>query len=162
MHRSPHLAARRRPSAAARGGFTLMELLLVMAILVILLGLVAPRFLNTQKKANINAAKAQIGLFKSPLEMFALDMNGYPTTEQGLMALRQAPSDLKNETQWKGPYLDREIPLDPWGNAYQYEYPPTRQEDDVPDIWSLGPDGQDGTEDDIGNWSEESTEGGAR
>jgi len=133
-------------------GFTLMELLLVMAILVILLGLVAPRFLNTQKKANVNAAKSQIGLFKSPLEMYALDMNGYPTTEQGLAALGETPSELENPNQWQGPYLDSDIPQDPWGHDYQYEYPPTHNERDFPDIWSLGPDGEEGTDDDIGNW----------
>lgn len=146
---------RHRPDRAA---FTLMELLLVMAILVILLGLVAPRFMNTQKKANVNAAKSQIGLFKSPLEMYALDMNSYPTTEQGLEALVEEPSDLENPEQWQGPYLDSSIPTDPWSHDYQYEYPPSRKTTDFPDIWSLGPDGEDGSEDDIGNWSEEEGE----
>lgn len=138
-----------------RGGFTLMELLLVMAILVILLGLVAPRFMGTQQKANVNAAKSQIGLFKTPLETFALDMNTYPTTDQGLAALSDPPSDLENPDQWKGPYLDSDVPPDPWGREYQYEYPPSRNNRDFPDIWSLGPDGEDGTEDDIGNWPED-------
>lgn len=140
---------------SARAGFTLMELLLVMAILVILLGLVAPRFLGTQKKANINAAKAQIGLFKSPLEMYALDLNGYPTTEQGLAALVEAPGDLEDPTKWKNPYLNSAIPQDPWGHDYQYASPPTRNKNGFPDIWSLGPDGEEGTEDDIGNWDGE-------
>lgn len=139
--------------SAARAGFTLMELLLVMAILVILLGLVAPRFLGTQQKANINAAKAQIGLFKTPLENYALDLNGYPTTEQGLAALVEAPSDLEDANRWKGAYLDSSIPKDPWGHDYQYENPPTRNKNGFPDIWSMGPDGEEGTDDDIGNWS---------
>ena len=138
-----------------REGFTLMELLLVMAILVILLGLVAPRFLGTQQKANINAAKSQIGLFKSPLEMYALDLNNYPATEFGLQSLAEAPADMENPNRWKGPYLDSHIPKDPWGNDYQYEYPPTHEERDFPDIWSLGPDGEEGTEDDIVNWTTE-------
>ena len=151
---------KRNRTTRRRRAFTLMELLLVMAILVILLGLVAPRFLGTQKKANVNAAKSQIGLFKSPLEMYALDMNGYPTTEQGLKALIEAPDDLESPNQWQGPYLDSDIPKDPWGHEYQYEYPPSRNERDFPDIWSLGPDGEDGTDDDIGNWptSEEQEE----
>jgi len=148
-----------RNKRSRRRGFTLMELLLVMAILVILLGLVAPRFLGTQKKANVNAAKSQIGLFKSPLEMFALDMNSYPTTDQGLSSLLEAPEDLENTSQWQGPYLDSDVPQDPWGRDYQYEYPPTRQERDFPDIWSVGPDGEDGTEDDIGNWPTEGEDG---
>jgi len=131
-----------------------MELLLVMAILVILLGLVAPRFMGTQKKANINAAKAQIGLFKAPLESFALDLNTYPTTEQGLQALVEEPEDPDAATRWQGKYLDAEIPQDPWGNDYQYAFPPEHNSD-FPDIWSMGPDGEDGTEDDIVNWKDE-------
>ena len=141
-----------------RSGFTLMELLLVMAILVILLGLVAPRFLGTQQKANASAAKSQIGLFKSPLEMYALDLNDYPPTDQGLAALTEEPSDIANPGRWKGPYLDSGIPKDPWGHDYQYEYPPTHQDRDFPDIWSVGPDGEEGTEDDIKNWSTDEDE----
>lgn len=145
----------RRPSArAARSGFTLMELLLVMAILVILMTLVAPRFMGTQKKANIGAAKSQIGLFKSPLEMYAMDMNTYPTTEQGLAALVEKPAEIENEDQWQGPYLDSDIPKDPWGKDYQYEYPPSHGERDYPNIWSIGPDAEDGSEDDVVNWTE--------
>ena len=149
---------RTKRHARRRSGFTLMELLLVMAILVILLGLVAPRFLGTQKKANINAAKSQIGLFKSPLEMFALDMNTYPSTEFGLQSLSEAPADMENTARWKGPYLDDSVPKDPWGNDFQYEYPSTHEERDFPDIWSLGPDGEEGTEDDIVNWTTEEDE----
>lgn len=151
MTRTNHLRA-------ARAGFTLMELLLVMAILVILLGLVAPRFLGTQKKANINAAKAQVGLFKQPLEMYALDLNGYPSTEQGLAALVEAPGDLEDPAKWKNAYLDSGVPKDPWGHDYQYENPPSRNKNGFPDIWSLGPDGEEGTEDDIGNWNQDGEE----
>lgn len=147
----------RRPENQRRAGFTLMELLLVMAILVILLGLVAPRFINTSKEANISAANSQIGLFRSPLDMYALNMNSFPSTEQGLAALVEAPEDLDDDNRWKGPYVD-EIPQDPWGNDYQYEYPSDRMGDkDFPAIWSLGPDGEDDTEDDIGNWPDEVT-----
>ncbi len=141
-----------------RGGFTLMELLLVMAILVILLGLVVPRFMGTQQKANIGAAESQIGLIKSPLEMYRMDMNAYPSTEAGLEALRKAPEDLEKPERWKGPYLDAAIPKDPWGHPYQYEYPPTHNPaNDFPEIWSLGPDGEENTEDDIVNWTLETT-----
>lgn len=140
-----------------RPGFTLMELLLVMAILVILLGLVAPRFMGTQKKANINAAKSQIGLFKPALDMYATDLNTYPTTEQGLTSLLEVPGDIENPKKWTGPYVDT-LPKDPWGHDYQYAYPPTNNKKDFPDIWSLGPDGEDGTEDDITNWVGESEE----
>ncbi len=146
--------ARTSRTSSARRGFTLMELLLVMAILVILLGLVAPRFLNTQKKANIGAAKSQIGLFKSPLETFAMDLGGYPSTEQGLAALVEQAGEGEEDKRWNGPYLD-ELPKDPWGHDYQYEYPATRSKRDFPEIWSYGPDGEDGTEDDIVNWTTE-------
>lgn len=147
---------RQRRRTPTRAGFTLMELLLVMAILVILLGLVAPRFLGTQKKANESAARSQIGLLKGPLENYALDMNNYPSTEEGLVALVEAPSDSERPERWAGPYLDEtSIPTDPWGNEFQYEYPPSHNEVDQPDIWSIGPDGEDGTDDDITNWSEE-------
>lgn len=139
-----------------RAAFTLMELLLVMAILVILLGLVAPRFMGTQKKANINAAKSQIGLFKPALDMYATDLNTYPTTEQGLLSLVEVPGEIENPKKWTGPYVDN-LPKDPWGHDYQYAYPPTNGKKDFPDIWSLGPDGEDGTEDDIQNWAEEGT-----
>ncbi len=137
-----------------RSGFTLIELLLVMAILVILLGLVAPRFINTAKEANISAARSQIGLFKGPLDMYVLNMNSYPTTEQGLQALVEAPEDLEDESRWKSVDMD-EIPKDPWGHEYQYEYPSDRMgKKDFPAVWSLGPDGEDETDDDIVNWSE--------
>lgn len=142
----------------ARSGFTLMELMLVMAILVILIGLVAPRFMGAQEGANISSAQTQIGLFKSSLDMYRLHLNSYPTTEQGLAAMIEEPADLTTPDRWQGPYLDSEIPIDPWGNEYQYEYPPTRNTKDFPDIWSLGPDGEDGTDDDIGNWPDEDRE----
>lgn len=150
---------KRRPNRRqARGGFTLMELMLVMAILVILIGLVAPRFMGAQEGANISSAKTQIGLFKSSLDMYRLHLNTYPTTEQGLVAMIEEPADSEIPDRWQGPYLDSDIPIDPWGHEYQYEYPPSRNTKDFPDIWSLGPDGEDGTDDDIGNWPDEDRE----
>lgn len=140
----------------SRAGFTLMELLLVMAILVILLSLVAPRFMNTQSKANIGAAKSQIGLFKTPLLMYQQSLNKFPTTEQGLVALVEAPAELEQPEKWEAQLEN--IPKDPWGHDYQYRYPAEKNTHDFPDIWSLGPDGEDGTDDDIGNWPAE-TEG---
>jgi general secretion pathway protein G len=123
--------------------------------LVILAALVAPRFINTAKEANISAARSQLGLLHGPLDMYALNMNGYPTTEQGLEALVAPPEDLEDEKKWKSVDMD-EIPQDPWDNDYQYEYPSDRMgEKDFPAMWSFGPDGEDDTEDDIGNWPEE-------
>lgn len=143
-----------------RQGFTLIEMLLVLAILVILAGLVGPRILGSQKKADINTTKTQLGMFKTTLEGYALDMKTFPGTEDGLMALLQAPADPDAATKWGGPYVDGvDIPKDPWGNDYQYEYPPSHSERDFPDIWSFGPDGEDGTDDDIVNWPQQSAAG---
>lgn len=155
-----------------RRAFTLVEMLVVLAILVLLVGMVAPRVLKSQKKADINNAKAQIGMFRTCLERYAVDMKDFPTTEQGLAALVQPPDDSaatsvdsfdSGETtglgggsggNWDGPYINQDaIPKDPWGNDYQYEYPPTHGAGEYPDIWSFGPDGEDGTEDDIVSWS---------
>jgi general secretion pathway protein G len=139
----------RRP----RRGFTLVEMLVVLAILVLLVSMVVPRILGSQKKANINAAKTQIGMLKASLERYVIDCKKYPTTEQGLAALVQKPADLSEKSAWDGPYVNGEIPKDPWGNEYQYEYPPTRGKGDTPDIWSYGPDEEDNTEDDICSWT---------
>jgi len=146
-----------------REGFTLIEMLLVLAILVILAGLVGPRILGSQKKADINTTRAQIGGLKMSLEHYALEMKTFPSTEDGLQALIKEPSDPDDADRWGGPYLDADqMPQDPWGHEYQYEYPPSHSERDFPDIWSFGPDGEDGTDDDIVNWKEESeTEEGA-
>jgi general secretion pathway protein G len=139
----------RRP----RGGFTLVEMLVVLAILVLLVSMVVPRIIGSQKKADINAAKTQIGMYKAALERYALDCKKYPASEQGLTALVSKPSDLSENAAWDGPYVSDEIGRDPWGNEYQYKYPPEKGSSDNPDIWSFGPDGEDNTEDDICSWS---------
>jgi general secretion pathway protein G len=169
MKATIHSTSRQRvtTSAGLRSGFTLTELLIVMAILVLLVSLVGPRVLGTKKKADINSTRTQIGLFETSLERYAIDMNVFPSTEESLQALIKPPmgeesgaEEEKVATKWDGPYLRKsEIPLDPWGNEYQYEYPPTHGTDDMPDIWSFGPDGEDGTEDDIVSWT--TTEGGS-
>ena len=84
-----------------------------------------------------------------------MNVGDYPATDIGLQGLREAPSDLDDPDKWEGPYLSKAIPNDPWGQPYQYEYPGGHDEG-MPDIWSMGPDMVDGTEDDVGNWSEES------
>jgi len=161
-----------------RHGFTLIEMLVVLAIIVLLATMVAPRFFGTQKKANRQKTEADIKIVQAQLERFHFDMKRFPSTEEGLSALVKSPSsgvsseiddgETANETfntrsggssNWAGPYVTRMM-KDPWGNSYQYEYPPTHGVGNEPDIWSFGPDGQDGTEDDIVSWSTSREEGG--
>jgi general secretion pathway protein G len=160
-------------TSAARRGFTLTELLIVMAILVLLVSLIGPRLLGSKQKADVNSVKTQIGMFQAALERYAVDMNRFPSTEEGLAALVTRPgspgsgdssggdggaseagsSDAAGDT-WDGPYLKTEsLPKDPWGNNYAYEFPPTHNKINLPDIWSWGPDGQENTDDDIVSWS---------
>jgi len=134
-----------------RRGFTLIEVLMVLIILVIIASLAFSSYSNARKNAQINAAKAQIGLLKTPLSMFNLNIGMYPTSNQGLQSLRVPPGDLPNQADWQGPYLDTDVPNDPWGRPYLYSSPGRNNPDY--DVWSVGPDGVDGTADDIGNWS---------
>lgn len=146
-----------------RRGFTLMELLVVLAILGLLIAMVAPRVLGTQKKADISNAQNQIGMLKAALERYALDMKDFPSSEDGLQSLVEPPSDEGLAERWDGPYINSEaLPKDPWGNDYQYEYPPQQGKGDYPDIWSMGPDGEDGTGDDIVSWRVDDSESSDR
>jgi general secretion pathway protein G len=104
-----------------------------------------------KEKAKFNATKAQLALFEMPLENYNLDIGVYPSTNQGLEAMRNPPSDLPNHTAWSGPYFKENIPLDPWGRPYNYASP-GRYNPNTYDVWSVGPDGVDGTADDFGNW----------
>jgi general secretion pathway protein G len=148
----------RKMNHARRQAFTLMEVLLVLVILVVLMGFAVPALLGSKKKADIDAAKTQVGLLRPALEKFALDIGTFPSTEQGLEALTKKPEDLEEEKQkeWSGPYISTSsVAKDPWGHKYSYEFPPTHGTGDFPDIWSSGPDGKDGTDDDIVNWNKE-------
>lgn len=137
-------------------GFTLMEVLLVLLILTMLAGLAVNVYSGIKRSADLNAAKAQISLVKAALQNFQFSIGSYPTTAQGLQALRYAPSDLPNPGKWAGPYLDADIGWDPWDNAYQYVSPGIHNPDGF-DFWSYGPDKSNGTDDDIGNWNQEAT-----
>lgn len=143
---------------ALRRGFTLVEMLVVLGILVLLMALVVPRILGTQKQTDISATQIQLKMLRACLQRYALDMKDFPTTEQGLQSLIECPANLDETVaaRWKGPYTDGgELPKDAWGNDFQYEFPPTQGTGDYPDVWSWGPDGQDGTEDDICSWNKE-------
>jgi general secretion pathway protein G len=130
-------------------GFTLIELLMVMVIIGMLAAIVAPRFMGKVGKAKLQATQVQIELFGAALDSYRLDVGRYPTTEQGLVALRIQPDDASN---WDGPYLKKRIPSDPWKNKFVYKSPGDYGEYD---IISYGADGKDGGEDedrDIVSW----------
>lgn len=136
------------PSRRRRRGFTLIELLLVMVIIAVLAALVLPKLTGRVSTAKTDAANSQVkSLFQTALDTYELDNGAFPTTAQGLEALRTKPAEAKN---WKGPYLSGEVPKDPWGNPYIYSCPGTRNKDGF-DLSSMGEDGKEGTEDDIAN-----------
>lgn len=127
-------------------GFTLIELLLVLVILATLAAIVLPRFTGKSQQAKVTAAQTQIGAFKMALDNYEIDNGAYPKSGD-LDALVNAPA---NTPGWKGPYIDN-IPMDPWNNPYTYVYPGKHNTNGY-DLWSNGPDGRSGTDDDITNW----------
>jgi general secretion pathway protein G len=136
---------------ARRRGFTLLEVLLVVAILVALAAFAVPNLLGVQEGANKKQAKTQAYAFSKELRLYQQDTGMFPTNEQGLAALKAPPNPPPKN--WNGPYNTNPGILDPWGMPYNYLYPGTRNGDPrAPDVWSNGPDRQSGTADDIGNW----------
>jgi len=149
--RTPFVRLRHRQRRRRRHrGFTLVELLLVMAILAILAVIVVPKFTGRSQQAKITAAGADIANLEVALDAFEIDCSRYPTTVEGIQVLVEQPSGL---TEWRGPYLKRGVPKDPWHNPYVYVYPGRHNRNGY-DLYSLGPDGQEGGGDDIDNWSE--------
>lgn len=134
---------------ATERGFTLLELLVVLVVLGLLAGLVGPRYFNQLGKSEVKVARAQLeGLVKA-LDIYRLENGHYPSTEQGLQALVVAPGDAP---KWDGPYLQKGVPLDPWGRQYIYRAP---GENGEYDLLSLGKDGQpggDGDNAEITSW----------
>jgi general secretion pathway protein G len=123
----------------AAGGFTLLELLVVIVIIGLLAAYVGPKYFAQLGKSEVTIAKAQIEAFEKSLDTFRLDVGRYPTTEEGLNALVAAPA--ATGAKWNGPYLKKGVPPDPWGHPYQYKAPGSKSEFD---IISLGRDGQPG------------------
>ena len=131
-------------------GFTLLELLVVILIIGLLTGIVAPRFLSQIGRSETTTAKAQIANFDKALESFRIDMGRYPTESEGLKALVTSPG---GDPRWRGPYMKDDIPNDPWGRPYIYKYP--GEHGDEPDVISYGADGQpggDGLNADVVSW----------
>lgn len=127
----------------SRAGFTLIELLLVMVILAILAAVVVPKFTGRTEQARETAAKTDLANFKTLLGAFEIDTGRFPSTDEGLAALVSAPAGVQN---WRGPYTEK-VPDDPWGHAYIYRVPGSNNRDY--DLFSTGPDGREGTADDV-------------
>lgn len=134
-------------SRRADRGFTLLELLVVLAVIATLAGVVAPAMLRNVGDARIQAARSQIEIFALALDAYRLDNDAYPTTDQGLAALRTLPTASPLPTNWRGPYLRRTVPLDPWSRPYVYLSPGVANSSSY-DLYTLGKDGRAGGEGD--------------
>jgi general secretion pathway protein G len=141
---------RTREIYARTRGFTLVELLLVLVILAVLAAVVVPKFTKRSEQARTTAATTDISNLGTALDAFEIDTGRYPTSDEGLRALIEAPANAKD---WKGPYLKRAVANDPWGNLYVYRAPGQNNASGY-DLYSFGPDGQEGGGDDIDNWSQ--------
>jgi general secretion pathway protein G len=139
-----------RKRNGSQAGVTLIEMMVVVTIIALFAALVLPRMLGQADKARKTAARAQINAYSTALGSYKLDTGIFPTTEQGLQALRVKPENVNN---WQGPYLLKDVENDPWGHPYLYRYP--GEHGDEPDIISYGADGQpggDGINADILSW----------
>jgi len=130
---------RKRTLLAREAGFTLVELLVVLVIIGLLATLVAPNFIGQSEKAKPKTARVQLENLRNALDMFQLDVGRYPSTQEGLDALRVRPSSA---ARWAGPYLRDDLPLDPWGNPYFYRSP--GEGGASYDIGTYGADGRSG------------------
>lgn len=130
-------------------GFTLMELLLVLVILGLLAALVGPTLYQRIKPAKQSAARAQVENFMTALDGFFIDVGRYPSTQEGLKALRIKPEGTE---KWVGPYLKKDIPADPWGNAYIYRAPGRNGGYEIISYGADGRDGGEGENQDINSW----------
>ncbi len=140
-----------RARVTARG-FTILELLLVLAILAVLAGIVSTRFVGQSQAAKVKAAHTQLENLNLSLNRFEVDLGRFPSASEGLTALIERPGD-DTKKAWLGPYLDgNAIPLDQWGHPWNYRFPGQHRPDGF-DLWSNGPDGREGGDDDIANWA---------
>lgn len=148
MKSSPLLQTSSRQLAR---GFTLLEMLVVLVIVGLLVSMVGPRLFSKVDSAKVQTAQAQIKLLRGAVETMRLDINVYPSAEQGLRLLTEAPADPTLKNRWRGPYLEGAVPQDPWGNPYQYAPPATSGQ--AFQLYSFGGDGKaggTGTDQDIG------------
>ena len=140
----------KKPTNSSRG-FTLIEMLVVLVIIGMLAALVGPKLFGRVDSSKVKTAEVQMKMFKGSLETFRLDVGRFPTQAEGLLVLNQAPTDERVRARWRGPYLDQDVPLDPWGNPYLYTLPGANGQPFA--LYSLGGDGKrggEGTDTDIG------------
>jgi general secretion pathway protein G len=130
-------------SVRRRSGFTLLELVVVIIVLGLLAGLVAPQIIGRLSDAKSTTARTQIELLSVALDGYRLDNGSYPTTDQGLAALRDRPTRPPVPASWRGPYLRKAVPVDPWGRPYLYRFPGEKNAGAF-DLESLGRDGKAG------------------
>ncbi len=136
-----------RRTCRQQTGFTLVEMLLVLVILAALAAVVVPKFAGRSKQAKIAAAKSEIKGLETALDAFEIDNTYYPKSGN----LEELVVQPNNTPDWRGPYIKRGVPKDPWGNDYLYEYPGSHNRNGY-DLSSFGPDGRAGGDDDIVNW----------
>ncbi len=141
-------ATQRQSPRGKTAGYSMMEILIVLAIMAVIASLVGPSLFNQLDKSKITAAKTQIRTLESSLTTLRLEIGRFPTEAEGLSLLVVPPSDPETRAVWRGPYLDDEIPLDPWGNPYRYVMPESTFEgmSAKPVIYSLGQDNRPGGE----------------
>jgi general secretion pathway protein G len=137
------LARGRSPRRGRRPGFTLLELIVVIIVLGLLAGLVAPQIFGRVSEAKTTTARTQLELIGVALDNYRLDNGSYPTTEQGLQALREKPTRAPVPLNWRGPYLRKDVPQDPWDRPYLFAAPGQRNPTGY-DLSSLGRDGKPG------------------